>query len=101
MTHSVTDSHVIDAGGRLHWIEEDFRDIKTGDKFVITYGGRWSSPTTYSKPKRVTRHTDLTFWLEGDEEGKEVRVAKTNGKVHGNRYSSNYAKPYTDDETQS
>jgi hypothetical protein len=86
-------THVVDAGGRWHWIDKEYEKIAVGDKFVLRDASRWASQTQYSKPMPVSRTTDLTFWLM-NEDGKEIRIARTSGKVHGSH--SRYAKRLTD-----
>ena len=88
-------THVIDAGGRYHWIDKEFEDISVGDEFVIQTIERWDREDKYSDVKKVTRFTDLTVWIKGDDDEKETRVSRTNGKPHGSRWSSRYAKPLT------
>lgn len=89
-------AYVIDNGGRYHFIDKECEDISVGDKFVFQDYGRWSSRETYSDVKKVTRFTDLTMWLKGKDDEKEIRVSRSSGKPHGNRWGSRYAKKLTD-----
>lgn len=89
-------AYVVDNGGRYHFIDKECENVAVGDKYVFQDFGRWASRETYSEIKVVTRFTDLTMWLQGKSDEKEIRVSRSSGKPHGNRWGSRYAKRLTD-----
>lgn len=90
----MSSNYVVDAAGRWHWIDRECKNIEVGDRFVLKESGRWGRDNSYSKPLTVTRFTEFTFWVE-DEDGKEIRISRSNAQVHGSRWSHRYAKKYT------